>query len=487
DGGQYRLVTDRRGAFDVDVRFAAAITTAGGTTGFSFPLMSAGAAEVVLAVPSSEELDFTVANAKLKSDRTRGADRVVEAVLPSVGTLQVDWKRAVEETEALDPRVYAEVHTLVGLGDGLLTARTTIEHTILFAGVNRFRVRIPEGMTVLDVRGAGLQNWTVAEGLLTAELNFAAEGSYALTLELERLLADGPAEAPLVEPVGVERSKGFVGVQPLSNVEIRTGTIQGAASVDVRTLPANIVGVTTQPVLLGFKYFGTEAALPLVVREHPEVDVLVTLVDQIEAKTMFTADGRRLSSVTYQVRNNRRQFLRTRLPDGAELWSASVAGRAVQPALSGEGELLIPLVRSAASQGSLAAFGIELVYVETGKAPDRRGKGRFVADLPTADAPTTYVAWTVFLPGKGKMKGRPDTSLRAVDRLSRPISSEALNAPAPAQAQQRVAAGAQASSLGRGAAPVRVTLPLEGRPVSFEKLLALDERLYVDFGYRGVD
>ncbi|MEO0603079.1 MAG: hypothetical protein AAF211_16690, partial [Myxococcota bacterium] len=157
DGGQYRLVTDRRGAFDVDVRFAAAITTSGGTTGFSFPLMSAGAAEVVLAVPSSEELDFTVANAKLKSDRNVGRDRVVEAVLPSVGTLQVNWKRAVEETVALDPRVYAEVHTLVGLGDGLLTARTTIEHTILFAGVDRFRVRIPEGMTVLDVRGAGLQ------------------------------------------------------------------------------------------------------------------------------------------------------------------------------------------------------------------------------------------------------------------------------------------------------------------------------------------
>jgi len=488
EGGQYRLVTDRRGAFDVEVQFAAAVTTSGGTTGFSFPLTSAGAAELVLSVPSSEDLDFSVANAKLKSDRRVGSDRVVEAALPSVGTLQVSWKREVEDVAELEPRVYAEVHTLVGVGDGLLTARTTIEHTILFAGVDRFRAAIPRGMTVLDVRGAGLQSWSVDdEGMLTASLGFAAEGTYALTVELERLIGEGPVSAPLVAPLGVERSKGFVGVQPLSNVEIRPGEVVGAAPVDVRTLPGNIVGVTTQPVLLGFKYFGMEAEVPLEVREHPEVDVLVTLIDQIDARTMFTVDGRRLSSVQYQVRNNRRQYLRARLPDGAELWSASVAGRAVQPALSGEGELLIPLVRSAAAQGSLAAFDIELVYVETGEAPNRRGRGRLRAELPSADAPATYVAWTIYLPGKGKVRGRSRGSLRRVDHLSRPITTEAVTAPVAQQVQQKVAAEAQAGALGEGAAPVRVTLPLEGRPVAFEKLLALSELLYVDFDYRGVD
>ncbi|MEN0061499.1 MAG: hypothetical protein AAGA48_05070 [Myxococcota bacterium] len=486
DGGQYRLVTDRRGAFDVDIDFAAAVTTSGGNTGFSFPLMSAGAAELVLSVPSSEDLDFTVANAKLKSDRKLGGNRIVEASLPSVGTLQVMWKREVEETAKLDPRVYAEVHTLVGVGDGLLTTRTTIEHTILFTGVDRFRTAIPDGMTVLDVRGAGLQDWSVDEsGTLTASLNFAAEGQYALTIELERLLEDGSVTAPLIAPLGVERSKGFVGVQPLSNVEIRPGAIDGAVPVDVRTLPGNIVGVTTQPVLLGFKYFGTEAVLPLEVREHREVDVLVTLVDQVNAQTMFTSDGRRLSSVKYQVRNNRRQFLRARLPEGAELWSASVAGRAVQPALSGEGELLVPLVRSAAAQGSLAAFGIELVYVENGQAPNRKGKGRFEADLPLVDAPTTYVAWTVYLPEGAKQKGKPDGSLRHVKTLSRPVPNAKLQA--GAQREQNAATRAQSGALSQGAAPVRVTLPIDGQPVRFEKLLVIDERLSVAFGYKGLD
>ena len=50
-----------------------------------------------------------------------------------------------------------------------------------------------------------------------------------------------------------------------------------------------------------------------------EVDVLVTLIDRAEATTMFTRDGRRLTTVSYQVRNNRRQFLRFALPEGIEL------------------------------------------------------------------------------------------------------------------------------------------------------------------------
>lgn len=485
EGGQYRLLTDRRGTFDVDVAFAVALSTTGGTTGFSFPLMSAGAARVTLSVPSSEELDFTVANAKVSSDRTVGGNRVVDASLPSVGTLQVSWKREFEDTVELDPRIYAEVHTLVGVGDGLLTARTTVEHTILFSGVDRFRYTVPEGMTVLDVRGAGLQEWTVDDGgTLTALLNFAAEGQYTLTVELERLIGDSDPVAPLLAPIGMERSKGFVGVQSLANVEIRPGAVEDAAAVDVRTLPANIVGVTTQPVLLGFKYFGTEATVPLVAQEHPEVDVLVTLVDQIEGQTMFTADGRRLSSVHYRIRNNRRQFLRTTLPDGAELWSASVAGRAVQPALSGEGELLVPLVRSAASEGSLAAFDVELVYVEAGEAPNDKGKGTFEAELPRADAPATYVAWTVYLPERAKLKGKPEGGLRQVERLSRPIPNQSGSAPAPQD--QMPQASVVPGGLGRGATPVRVTLPIDGQPVQFEKLLALDERLWVSFDYRGL-
>ena len=494
EGNAYKLVTDRAGAFEVEVEFAAAVTTRDGASGFQFQLMPSGATDLILSVPASDALDFTVANAKLKSDRRLGTRRVVEATMPASGQLKVSWQREIPEVsaEAQQPRIYSQVDTLVGVGDGLLTARVTLQQSILFAGVDTLSARIPEGMTVLDVRGAGLRDWTVADdGTLTAELNYAAEGSYALTIELERLLGDdADVRVPVVVPLGVERAKGFVGVQPRSNVELNPGNIDGAAPVDVRTLPASIVGVSGQPVLLGFKYLGAEPEIPLLVGEHEEVDVLVTLLDQAEATTMLTADGRRLTSVKYQVRNNRRQFLRLRLPEGATLWSASVGGRSVQPAMSADGQLLIPLVRSQAQGGSLAAFGVEVVYVEDGEPPNNAGSGTFEGELPKADAPTTYVAWTVYAPAEAKIKRKriEGGSLRFVNSLSRPVAAaQVYEVPQEnVQIQQAARALDQGGGLGEGAAPVAVSLPVDGQPLHFEKLLAMEERLWVTFDYRGL-
>lgn len=489
ENGWYTLVTDQRGISEITVEFAAAVNTADGSSGFTFDLAGSGATEIELAVPVSEELDFTIANAKLSSDRVVGGKRVVFGTLPATGALSVRWQREIPEAEKQAARIYSEVHTLASVGDGLLTTKTTLQQTILFDGVDTFRAKIPEGMTVLDVTGAGLRDWQVApDGTLTAQLNFAAEGNYTLIIDLERVIPQGSgnAEVPIIEPLGVERSKGFVGVQALGAMEITPGAVEGTAAVDVRTLPATIVGVTAQPVLLGFKYLGMSAKIPIVVSEHEEVDVLVTLLDRAEAVSMFTQDGRRLTSVRYQVRNNRRQFLRLALPSGAELWSASVAGRAVQPAKSGEGALLVPLVRSQAAGGSLAAFEVSVVYVENGEPP-AHGRGSFEAELPKADAPTTWVGWTVYAPSSAKLGKRTfDGSLRKVPVLSRPASAAQVYAnPAQNIAVQQAAGNIVASGgIGEGAAPVEVTLPLEGQSIFFEKLLALDERLWVSFDYK---
>jgi len=418
EGGFYTLVTDRQGAFDVDLEFATSVYTSEGSSGLSFQLVGSGATEVELAVPAADALDFTIANSKLQEERVQGDMRVVTATLPATGSLSVSWQREIPEAAEQESRVYAEVYTLVGLGDGLLTATSTIHHTILFEGVDELKVQVPDDMTLLDVKGGGVRDWVVEDDQLSVTLNYAAEGAYPLTLELEKLVGEGDlvVNAPIPVPVGVERSKGWVGVQALGNLEIVGGEAVGAGSVDVRSLPAAILGITTQPILLGYKYLGADATVPLKVTQHDDVEVLVTLLDQAQATTMWTTDGRRLTSVRYQVRNNRKQFLRLGLPDDAELWSASVGGRAVQPAMAGDGRVLIPLVRSQASGGSLAAFQLEVVYVEKGVAPDAGGRGTFRATLPQADVPATYVAWTVYAPWDAKIKPKAiESSLQNVE------------------------------------------------------------------------
>ena len=273
------------------------------------------------------------------------------------------------------------------------------------------------------------------------------------------------------------------------STEIAGGEAAGATTVDVRSLPASILGITTQPVLLGYKYLGAEAKIPLQVTEHEDVDVLVTLLDQARATTMWTIDGRRMTSVTWQVRNNRKQYLRLTLPEGATLWSASLGGRAVQPAQAADGQVLLPLVRSSSLGGALAAFEVAVVYVEEGTKPSEAGSGSFSARLPTVDVPTTYVAWTVFSPADAKIpKSSIETSLRKVDWLSNPISSSDVRAVSQYTPDMYEAAQGQtdAGSLGDGAAPVPVSLPVSGYALYFEKVLALDEPLEVSFDYKGL-
>lgn len=491
EDGYYTLVTERRGAFDLSLDFAAAVTTAQGRSSLAFDLAPSGATELELAVPADQDLDFTVANARLSSDKVVGADRVVEATLPATGSLSVSWQVEIPEAAKQDARVYAEVYTLVGIGDGLMRTTTTVQDTILFAGVNTLRFSLPKDMTLLDVTGSGIRDWNLKDGTLEVVLNYAAEGAYSLQLQMEKVVGEKSQDlkAPVVVPIGVERAKGWVGVEARGNLEVGAGEVQNATSVDVRSLPAAILGITDQPVLLGYKYLGAEPTIPLLVEQHADVDVLVTLLDQTRARTMWTRQGRRLTSVQYRVRNNRRQFLRLTLPEGAELWSASVGGRAVQPAKATDGRVMVPLLRSQTTGGSLAAFDVEVVYVESTEATPDSGRGHFAAVLPQADAPSTYVAWTVYSPERAKVRKRSaDGSLRMVDELNNPFEGEDeyyIEAETPMMQQQAVMQN-DSGGMGTGSVPVPVSLPIQGDPVHFEKLLALDEPLQVEFDYKGL-
>ncbi len=498
DGSWLYLVTDKRGAFDVVVEFATSVFSSEGSSSLSFQPTPAGAMELSLSVPAADALDFVVAGARLKSDTTRGDRRIVDAVLPGNQQINVRWQREIPDTVAEEAIVYAEVFSLVGLGEGLLTERTTVSYTILQAGIEQVSLQIPDGATLIDVQGSGIRDWSVgADSKLTVDLNFAAEGSWTLSLQLESKLDGDAIDAPLPEPLDVDRAKGWVGVEAIGTLEVApddTATGDRALSatpIDVRMLPGAILGVTSNPILLAYKYLGSGASLPLQVTQHEDVEVLVTLLDVAEATTMFTADGRRLTSVQYRVRNNRKQFLRLALPEGAELWSAQVAGKSVQPARAADGRILIPLVRSQSAGGALADFQVAVVYVEEGQAPGADGKGTFEAQLPTADVPITYVAWTVYAPWDAKVKKKSyDGSVRHVSGLSRPLATSDMLALAAGEYSDGVSRGGIAQhsggGLGTGAVPVAVSVPVEGRPIYFEKLLALGEDLEISFDYRGL-
>jgi len=500
DGSWYHLVTDKQGAVELDLEFAVKVGENAGEHSFSFPLPQAGALEAELAVAAKDLLDFEVAGAQQVETTQRGGDRVVKALLPARGNLVVRWRKAAEqpgepgvEEPTAEPRLYAEHHGLIGVSEGVLTCHSVLQYSILHAGVETLSFTLPADVTLLDIKGRGVGDWELIERAdrkrVDVNLNFAAEGAYSLEVDYERALPEdgGSVSIPDLQVLGVERVKGWVGVDARSNLEIQAGDTNDARVVDVRELPPAILGQTDWPVLLGFTYRKAGWTIPLEITQHAEVDMLVTIIDQLAATTVLTPGGRRMTQVTWAMRNNRAQYLRVELPEGAVPWSAFVGGRAVKPARAEDGRVMIPLARSQTAGGDLARFAVELVYVEDGVAPDDSGRGSFRAQLPKADVPSTAVAWTVYVPGEAKVKDRSiDGSLRQV-RAYTPIDLGGVSMPdATRQVQAQAAMQFESEATAGGVQPVRVSLPVDGLPLYFEKLLVLDETLEVSFDYKGM-
>ncbi|MDG1479917.1 MAG: hypothetical protein P8R54_10010 [Myxococcota bacterium] len=495
DDGFYRLITDKRGPLTVEVEFAVATFSSSGQQGFSFQMARSGATEVALSVPSEDLLDFEVAGAQRVTTTDRAGSRTMRALLPSTGNLSVSWQRsaaddAVTPSAVSEPRIYAEHQALVGVSEGLLQCNSTVYYSILQSGIEQLTVLLPSDVTVLEVEGQGIRDWSMVDqgnrARLTVDLNFEAKGAYTLSLDYERPLAEAAStvEVPIVQLLGVERVKGWVGIDARSNLEIDSGDVADARVVDVRELPAGILGQTDWPVLLGFKYRKASYNIPLSIRQHEEVDMLVTIIDRAEATTVVTPDGRRMTQVTWSVRNNRAQFLRLDLPDGAIPWSTFVGGRAVKPARAEDGRVMVPLARSQSAGGELSRFAVEMVYIEDGE-PSEGGRTTFDGELPIADVPTTAVAWTIYVPDSAKVKKRTiEGSLRQVDWFTPIEVPVAGSIQAIQEVQQAANQTFSTEAMAAGVQPVRVTLPVDGQAMYFEKLLVLDERLNIGFTYK---
>jgi len=492
-GNVYELLVTGKGPMQATLNFSVAVTKAGGMHRLDFARVAPGSSVVELTV-SGTDVDVKVANAQaLTSAKQPNNTTLVGAALPGNAPMAITWQRAIPEAPPVPAKLYAETQTLVAVAEGMLLCTETINYNILHSGVRELKLKVPATASVMTVSGRNVQDWRVsAAGELSVVLLGEVTGPYALMVSYEQPATDA-AGTPVVRATGVVRERGYIAVVALANVEITAGAATGATVIDVRRLPAQLVGMTNQPILLAYRYVVDRFSIPLNIKKHGELDVLVTIVDAASFTAMQLGDGRRITRAIYKVRNNRNQFLRMQMPAGAEIWSVSVNGKPASPAKDAAGSVLIPLVRSRARASELASFPVELVYVETPtKAPESRGT--LHVDLPGLTVPLMHVMVTYYLPAEGyyplqynaaAYKGR----LRSVKRFAMLAAGDRgrvvrYNANAAPQLQQQVDRRYQQEVRAVGAKPIRVQLPINGKQFLFERILVLPgDKLWFEMDY----
>ena len=493
--GNYELITSKSGEIDVTIEFSVVVSKSSGINQVNFPRVLASSSLVDLTI-AREEVDVKVAGAQSLVSKVADKKTHVAAALPSGAAVNISWERALPKVPAAPTKLYAETRTLVAVAEGILLCQETVSYNILHTAVRELSLQAPTNASVLTVTGPNLQDWRVdKDGKLQVLMKTEAIGSYTLRITYEQT-SQAAAEAPVIHPAGVERERGYVGVVAIANVEIAAGNVQGATAIDVRQLPADILSMTNQPILLAFRHLGSKFSIPLTIKKHEEVGVLVTIVDSSAFTAMQLPDGRRITQVVYSVRNNRNQFLRLKMPTDSEIWSVSVGGNTVSPAKDETANILVPLVRSARGAQELAAFPVEIVYVETPKAqaPER---GEIHVDLPACAVPVMHVMYNYYVPAEGSYTvgwGESGFSgpLQVVEEftsLATKTGRRVIRVDAAKQAQQMQRtfdAQVDARARAAGAAPIRVRLPINGKLFRLEKILVLpNDKLYFDLRYRG--
>jgi hypothetical protein len=199
--------------------------------------------------------------------------------------------------------------------------------------------------------------------------------------------------------------------------------LEEADASDLGAMVAN----RQSPALVAFRARPGEAgavrSLSINVARYDQQAVLMANIEEARYDVLISSDGKELVQARYAVRNNQRNFVKITLPQGATVWSASLAGKAVRPGQAPDGSLLLPLEKSRGAEDE-PAFPVEVLYLA--KAGAWQNKGHEKVILPALDLPISRTGMLVYYPPSFKVSVEPGT-FRAQEYQS--PSSAALEFP----------------------------------------------------------
>ncbi len=365
----------------------------------------------------------------------------------------------------------ATVDTLISVGDVTLTGSTAIQINVKSGSLMSTTLSIPGNVNVLGLTSPALRTYEVlADGndnqgtsgnqKIQVEYTQEMEGQFRIDVNYERILAEdlSTVDVPTLSVLDAEVEHGRLAIEALAAVEIKPSKAEQLTSVEVGELPRQLVLKTTNPILLAYRYVNPPVELVLAVTHHKELQTLAANIETATYQTLMTADGLMVTRASYLIKNNRRQFIRVKLPEDSEIWSLSVDGKAEKPAVTGNGsgmEILVKMINS--NQG----FPMELIFAS--QTEKMRNIGTLAFLLPEPDMVVTKTHWDLYLPDDyryGDIESNLDQRLAWSGYLPE-------------------------SSAIQGAGPVAVELPLEGVHFGFEKLYAsqVKDGVYVKIDY----
>jgi hypothetical protein len=393
-------------ALEVDVP----VSTSPAEESLSLPSTDSGVTRAAVQLPRTG-IDLRVGGGLLSERTETTAETKWLAYGRGNEALTFTWRKKAEDHQVELPlRLRGSLTQLISLGEDATAVYAEVALEVVQGVTREVHISLPEKITVNQVSGAVVADWETKNGELVVSFLEPVEHSARFVINGEASLAkDGHIDIPMLRLGHSERDSGGVAVEILGAGEIKQQSAQGLEEADASDLGTAIAS-RQSPALVAFRArpgaAGATRTLSVTVARYDQQRILMANIEEARYRVLLSADGKELVEARYAVRNNQRNFLKITLPEGAIVWSASLAGKPVRPGQSPDGSLLLPLEKSRGADDA-PAFEVEILYA-TKTAPWEE-KGHERVTLPSVDLPISRTGLLLYYPPRFRITAEPGT------------------------------------------------------------------------------
>ncbi|MCK5844363.1 MAG: hypothetical protein KAG97_06620, partial [Victivallales bacterium] len=236
------------------------------------------------------------------------------------------------------------------------------------------------------------------------QVNFKEKlfGDYKLLVTYESPLSSGgkPSDVRFgdIYTENAAAESGFIVIASKENLKITEKKISSPSVMELEAseLPEEYADLVQNPIIKVYKFYQSPHWIDTEVAEFPRKALVGTVVDYATLNTRVALNGELVTKVECRLKNAARQFLKMKLPIGAELWNVSIDGvrKRISESSEEKGVYLIPIPRKKDTEEPVA---LSISYAR--KLNDELGSGismRLVA--PEFDVDSLSVKWKVAIP-----------------------------------------------------------------------------------------
>jgi hypothetical protein len=297
---------------------------------------------------------------------------------------ETDWNLTVNATP-IPQSVQADSFHMYTLGNGIINGSSLIHFDISGAPLDTLEFNVPAEYRNIEFTGEDVRNWSQTDERYLVTLQSPIIGAYSLLATFERSFTDAADSltATGVTPLNTASEQGTIVI--CSNRQIQLSDTNDSSDL-VQLTPDELSAekrlLIQQPVITAFQFTQRPFDLNLSINTLAEANTTKQIINRAEINTRIAHDGQTVSTIRYIVKTSGMPHLQLTLPNGAQLWSATVDQKKV-----------VPINTSDATLIPLPADGKDLRIVELQLASAGSQPTPVRVDLPSLEIPILHSKW----------------------------------------------------------------------------------------------